>query len=79
MAAASGVDTKMKQADWIFSMFKYWCWAVTDSDPSKHFEKIALDGVKAYRLNRGRETPKFTEWKKHIAKYQNRRATQGDE
>lgn len=62
---------------WAITLFQHWAWAVTDADPAKHFEKVTLDGIKAYRLKPGRDVPKFQEWQKHIEKYHARQAKQG--
>jgi len=57
-------------------MFQQWAWAVTDTEPQKHFEKVNLDGIRAYRLKPGREVPQFEKWQEHVEKFQARQAKQ---
>lgn len=53
--------------DWIVSVFQHFAWAIVTPDPSKHFERVKLDGVTAYRLKG--DPPKIADWDKNLRRY----------
>lgn len=62
---------------WVMTQFQQWAAAITDKDPEKHFEKVTMDGVSAYRWRQSRPTPKLTEWPEQVARYHARRQKEG--
>ncbi|MFB3894513.1 MAG: hypothetical protein ACE15C_21130 [Phycisphaerae bacterium] len=59
---------------WIVTMFQHWAYCVTDDDPGRHLEQVAMDDVTAYRFREGRPTPKLGQWEEHIERYRARQA-----
>ena len=57
----------MRDDKWIVSLFQHFAWAVVAPNPEKHFERVKLDGVTAYRLKG--EPPKSSDWDKNLKRY----------
>jgi len=62
---------------WIFGTFQHWAWAIADADPTKHLQRITLDGVTAYRFREGRPVPKLQNWKLHVNSFHARNSKEG--